>query len=130
MIISWLFVGISHSTKKIPNPGDFAAIPVIKIPKLRKIPNPEDKNPETKKIPNPGDKNPETKKIPNSEDKNPETKENPEYRGFAENPESRGYAKNLGDFQKIPNKSRLSENRENSKFYLIFLNQIRACRFY
>ena len=36
----------------------------IKIPKLRKIPNPGSKNPETKKIPNPGDKNPETKKTP------------------------------------------------------------------
>ena len=75
---SWLFVGISHPTKKnldpgdkkspgypegeksrknpesrgfCINPGDFAKIPGIKIPKLRKIPNPGDKNPETKKNP-------------------------------------------------------------------------------
>ena len=36
------------------NPGDFAKIPGIRIPKLRKIPNPGDKKPETQKI-NPGD---------------------------------------------------------------------------
>ena len=65
---SWLFVGIFHPTKKNPdpgdkkspgysegiksrknpefciNPGDFAKIPGIKISKLRKIPNPGDKN--------------------------------------------------------------------------------------
>ena len=65
---SWLFVGISHLTKKIPipgiknpreipkvkNPGDFVKIPGIKIPRL-KNPNPGDKNPETQKIPNSGD---------------------------------------------------------------------------
>ena len=60
--------------EKIPNPGDFAKIPRIKIsksrkiPKLRKIPIPGDTNPETKKIHNPGDGNPETKKIPNPGD--------------------------------------------------------------
>jgi len=37
----WLFVGISHYN------WDFAKIPVIKIPKLRKIPNPGDKKSES-----------------------------------------------------------------------------------
>ena len=56
---------MSHPTKKNPdsgdkNPEDFSKIPGIKIPKLRKIPNPGDNNPEPKK--------------------------NPESRGFAKNP--------------------------------------------
>ena len=46
------FLSAHPAKKKIPkvknlNPGDFAKIPGIKIPKLRKIPNPGDKNPET-----------------------------------------------------------------------------------
>ena len=56
-----LFVGISHPTKKNPDPeGKKSRIPGIKIPKLKKIPKPGDKNHETQKIPNPGD----LKKIP------------------------------------------------------------------
>ena len=51
----------------------------MKIPRLKKIQNPDDKNPETEKILNPRDKNPETKK----------------------NPESRGFTWILWDFQKI-----------------------------
>ena len=34
---------------------NFAKIPGINIPKLRKISNPGEKNPETEKIPHPGD---------------------------------------------------------------------------
>ena len=33
------------------------------------------------------------------------------------NPESRGFAKNPGDFQKIPKKSRRSENRKKNKIF-------------
>ena len=73
---SWLFVGISHPTKKssdpgykkspgypeglksrnIPNPGDFAKIPGIKKPEIKKNPDPRDKKfRDSKKIPNSGD---------------------------------------------------------------------------
>ena len=56
------FFGIYHPTKKKnPDPGDKNPRDISKIkntekiPKLRKIPNPE-----IQKIPNPGDKNSET----------------------------------------------------------------------
>ena len=42
-----------------PIPRKEIPIPVIKIPKLRKIPNPGDKNPETKKNPESWGLNPE-----------------------------------------------------------------------
>ena len=38
---------MKNPEKKIPNHGNFAKIPGIKIPKLRKIRNPGDENPET-----------------------------------------------------------------------------------
>ena len=60
---------------KIPNPGDFAKIPEIKIP------NPGDKKPKTKKIGIPGIKIPRLKKIPKPGDKIPgiSSLKNPEY---------------------------------------------------
>ena len=88
--------------EKIPIPG-------IRNPRnIRKIKNPESQG----LCENPGGKNTETQKIPDPGDKNPETQKNPEFRGFA---------KNLGDFQKIPKKSRWSEKRKNplKVFYLV-----------
>ena len=57
-------VGYPRDIPKIKNPGDFAKIPWIKIPKLRKILNPGNKNPETHKIPNPGSFLENSEKIP------------------------------------------------------------------